>query len=59
MLLSQFVLNLDHSTTIYAISSQMAKPNHCNLCQFDNESYATCRYAELFEVCLFRFAYVA
>ena len=58
-LLSLFASSLDHLTTSYAISSRTARPNHCNLCQFENESYATCYYAESFEVCLFRFTFVA
>ena len=59
-LLSLFVFSLDHLTTGYVISLQTTKPNRCSLCQFDNESYATCHnYAEPFEVCLFRFTYIA
>ena len=58
-LLSLFASSLDHLTTSYAISSRTARPNHCSLCQFENENYATCYYAESFEVCLFRFTYVA
>ena len=58
-LLGLFASSLDHLTTSYAISSRTARPNHCSLCQFENENYATCYYAESFEVCLFRFTYVA
>ena len=53
-LLSLFASSLDHLTS-YAISSRTARPNHCSLGQFENENYATCYYAESFEVCLFPF----
>ena len=59
MLLSLFAFSLDHLTTSYAFLLRTARPNRCSLCQFDNESYATCYYAESFEVCLFRFTFVA